>query len=111
VFPARFSLLPLEGVKASFSARLSPVRADDDEILDEERIAVELDRRSVLQGVISPSNLPGLLVESPENTVARANEQQIPPDRGGGKDSTAGVEGPEEPRARSPVSAIGEVRR
>ena len=66
-------------------------------LLDQERVAMKLDRVSVLLGVVGPTDLACLLLESPKETVAGAHEQQIPRDRGGGEYSTAGVVRPEDP--------------
>jgi hypothetical protein len=77
------------------TAGLPAVASGDDKILDDERVAVEFDDAAVLSSVIGPALLAGCLLDRAEEAVAGTDEDEVPRDRGGGEDSTAGVVSPE----------------
>ncbi len=94
ILPARLTRVPFEGVQVRDGA----VAAGDDEVFDDERIRVELDRSPVLLRVVTPPHRARLLLECPKESVAGADQDEVPRDRGGGEDSTAGVVSPKRPR-------------
>ena len=102
ILPARLTRVPFEGVQVRDGA----VAAGDDEVFDNERIRVELDRSPVLLRVVTPPHRARLLLECPKEPVAGAHQDEVPRDRGGGEDSAAGVESPEQIRIRGGLSSI-----
>lgn len=75
---------------------LAEVAAGDDQVLGEQKIAVELGLVPVLTRVVGPPNLARAPLQSAEVPVAGADKEEIPRDRGGGENSAAGVVRPEE---------------
>lgn len=61
---------------------------------------MEFDSAAILSGVVNPCQLAGALVECAKETVARTDEQKVPHDRRGSKNSTSRFCLPENSRCR-----------
>jgi hypothetical protein len=72
-----------------------PVRTDENQVVGDQRIAVEAVLIAVLFDVIGPALLPGLLIEGVEGASAGADEYQIPGDRRSRIDSATGFKLPQ----------------
>lgn len=61
---------------------------------------MEFDGAAILSGVINPRQLAGALVKCAKETIARTDEQKVPRDRRGSKNSTPRFRLPENSRFR-----------
>jgi hypothetical protein len=84
----------------------STIGTDENQIVCNERIAVETRLVAVLFDVVAPTLQPGLPVEGIEAAGARADKYQIPGDRRSGPDSTTGFKLPQ----NSLISRLGKAR-
>ncbi len=71
------------------------VGADQNQIVSQQKVAVEIGLLAILADVVAPAHRTRFSIEGVEAAGARTDEDQIPRDRGGREDSTAGVELPE----------------
>lgn len=72
----------------------------EDFVVRDRRISMEFDRAAILSGVINPRQLASGLAECAKETIARTDEQKIPRDRRGSKNSTSRFRLPENSRCR-----------
>jgi hypothetical protein len=72
------------------------VGVDDDELLGDQRVAVNLRLVAILTDVVRSAHLTGFLIQRPNEAIAGTHDQQFVHDRGTGKHSTAGIEVPEQ---------------
>jgi hypothetical protein len=71
------------------------IRADDNQIFRNEWVSVKLGLVAILADVIGPANLAASLIEGADHSVAGANDEQVPHDRGSGENSPSSVKLPQ----------------
>jgi len=84
VFPDYLTGFLFEGVDVTCTA----IGADENQIADDQWVAMKASLVTVLLDVVRPTFLSALSVESIEGAGAGTDENQIPGDRRGGPDST-----------------------
>ena len=75
-------------------AEFLPVTGSDHVSVKQVEIAMEVRLIAILPDVVAPANVTAQLVEGDEAAGARANEEQVPRDRGSGEDSALCVAAP-----------------
>lgn len=72
----------------------------DDFVVCDRRISMEFDGATIMSGIVNPHQLASGLVECTKETVARTDEQKVPRDRWGSKNSTSRFRLPKNRRCR-----------
>jgi len=77
-------------------SQTTAVTTGDDDAVNQERVAVELGRRTVHSSVVPPLLGAVVTVQRQEEAGARTEQDEIARDRGRRVDSAVGVEGPQD---------------
>jgi hypothetical protein len=93
-FPSKRSGLALKGIDVGDCSGAPKIASGEDERIRDNRISVKLEGTAFFPCVVEPYERPRPPIEAAKEAVTRPDEDEIPRDRGGRKDSPARVERP-----------------